>query len=387
MVYLPIGLLLGSSAAGLLDLDVVKDARLIERLSEIVVVISLFTAGLKLRQPQFTRAWWPAYRLASLSMVATVGMIAAVTVWFLGFSWGAGILLGAVLAPTDPVLASEVQVRHPKDDDPLRLTLTAEAGFNDGSAFPFVMLGLGLLGLHDIGEYGLRWLLVDVVWQVVGGLTTGAILGTTVAHLILRRRKRNPHPVILDDFLTVGLICLSYGSALAIHTYGFLAVFAAGLALRRVERLSQGEASKASKKESAKMADAVLNFNEQLERLGEVATVILVGALLDFTFQFNRDLWLIPILLLVIRPIAVLLGLGRAKLENDQRAYVSWFGIRGIGSVYYLHHAITHGVPDALAERMASLVLATIAVSILVHGISVTPLMNFYEKRFARPAG
>ncbi len=381
MVYLPIGFLLARS--GLFTFLPIEEARVFEHIAEGVVIISLFTAGLKLRVPQMSGHWGLAYRLASVSMILTVLMIAGLAHWIFGFSVGAAVLLGAILAPTDPVLASDVQVKSPGDQDPLRFTLTGEAGFNDGTAFPFVMLGLGVLGLHDLGNLWTKWLLVDVLWQIVGGLTVGVGLGMGVAHLILWLRRLNKESVILDDFLTVGLICLSYGVALSIHTYGFLAVFAAGLALRQIERRhSSNDAG-----ESEKMTKAVLNFNEQLERLGEAATVILVGALLSMTFVISHDLWLIPLVLLLIRPVAVYLGLIGSRAQSHHKILLSWFGIRGVGSVFYLMYAVSRGLPEDLSHRLTALVLTTVAVSILVHGVSVTPIMNLYFKRKASTAG
>src|SRR5215212_2725370 len=164
LVYLAVGLALGSSSIDLLSIDIIADAHVIERLTEIAVVISLFTAGLKLRVPWNDSLWKLPLRLALGSMAITVALLALISVAGLGLELGAAILLGAILAPTDPVLASDVQVSDPKDQDRLRFGLTGEAGLNDGAAFPFVMLGLGLLGLHELGPWGLRWFAVDVIW-------------------------------------------------------------------------------------------------------------------------------------------------------------------------------------------------------------------------------
>jgi NhaP-type Na+/H+ or K+/H+ antiporter len=308
------------------------------------------------------------------------------------------VLLGAVLAPTDPVLASDVQVSHPHDQNELRFSLTAEAGLNDGTAFPFVMLGLGLLGLHEIGDFGWRWFAVDLLWAVGAGLLIGATLGVMVARLVLYLRRSHREAVGLDDFLAIGLIALSYGLALLAHSYGFLAVFAAGLAMRSVEmKHSDGEPpelaadlhAEESERELATdpqsapayMAQAVLSFNEQLERAGEIAVVLIIGSLLHFGELLKQPLWFLPLLFLVIRPVAVYLGLARSRVPSQERRLISWFGIRGIGSLYYLTYAINHGVPVALSNTLVSLTLLAIAASIFLHGISVTPLMNRYRSQ------
>ena len=183
MVYLGVGVAIGPLGLGLIRLDALKDVVLLERLTEIAVLISLFTSGLKLELPLKDRRWRIPLQLASVSMVVTVGAITAVGVYLLGLSLGASVLLGAILAPTDPVLASDVQVANPGDRDRLRFGLTGEGGLNDGTAFPFIMLGLGLLGLHELGDSsgfmgisgftGWRWWAVDVVWAVFGGLGLG----------------------------------------------------------------------------------------------------------------------------------------------------------------------------------------------------------------------
>jgi sodium/hydrogen antiporter len=329
-------------------------------------------------------------------MALTIGLVSLAGVVGLGLPWGAAILLGAILAPTDAVLASDVQTTDPTDRDRLRFALTGEAGLNDGAAFPFVMLGLGLLGLHEIGAAGWRWVAVDLVWAVVVGLAIGALLGELVARIVLYLRRTHKEAVGLDDFLALGLIALSYGTALLAHTYGFLAVFAAGLALRRVERKASGDLApgdvmdaagadvqKATHPEKAAvyMAESVLGFNEQLERILEVGMVVLLGGLLSFRTYPPEALWFTPLLLLVIRPAAVVLGLLGSRVSNYQRTLIGWFGIRGIGSIYYLMYAIGHGLPSHIARPLVALTLSTVAVSIVVHGISVTPLMNRYRSR------
>ncbi len=400
ILYLLVGLGLGAFGMGAIRLDPLRHAGLLERVTELAVLVSLFTAGLKIRLPVRDPLWWLVIRLASGSMAVTVGLIALVGTFGLGLPLGAAVLLGAILAPTDPVLASDVQLAAPGDRNRLRFGLTGEAGLNDGTAFAFVMLGLGLLGAHEIGAWGWRWLAVDVVWSTAAGLGTGFALGTLVGHLVLYLRKEHREAFGLDDFLALGLIGLSYGAALLIHSYGFLAVFAAGLALRRIERLATPEDQEAPpsvremaaageaedvathpEKAPAYMAQAVLGFNEQMERILEIGVVLLVGGMLSWRFLPASALWFVPVLFLVIRPLAVLTGLAGARLPRLEKGLMCWFGIRGIGSIYYLLYAIEHGLDPTLAETLAGLTLTTVAVSILLHGISVTPLMKLYEKR------
>ncbi|MEW5929880.1 MAG: sodium:proton antiporter [Gemmatimonadota bacterium] len=398
MVYLLAGVLVGPPVLDLFHVDPVDQSALLERITEVAVIISLFSAGLKLRTPLTDRGWRVPVRLAFLSMTVTVGLIAAAGVLGMGLPLGAAILLGAVLAPTDPVLAADVQVEHPTDRDQLRFSLTGEAGLNDGTAFPFVMLGLGLLGVHEIGEWGWRWAAVDVAWAIVGGLAVGTAMGMVVGRFILYLRREHREAVGLDDFLGLGLIALSYGVALLLHTYGFLAVFAAGLALRRIERRHTGEdepppdikltaeagdvvdVATDPDKAPAYMAQAVLAFSEQLERIGTVAVVVLLGGMLSQSYLSVHAFWFVPLLFLVIRPLAVYAGLLGEEVSPARRRLLSWFGIRGIGSVYYLAFAIEHGIPREVAERLTSIMLAVVVTSIFVHGVTVTPLMRRYER-------
>jgi sodium/hydrogen antiporter len=397
MLYLALGFVLGPAVLGALEIPPLRESALVERITEAVVVISLFTTGLKLRVPLHERRWVLPVRLATVSMVITIGCITLIGFYGLGLPLGAAVLLGAILAPTDPVLASDVQVADAFDRDRLRFGLSGEAGLNDGTAFPFVMLGLGLLGLHDLGAAGWRWWTIDLAWSVAGGLCVGAVLGTLIGRLVLYLRRRHREAVGLDEFLALGLIGLSYGTALLLHTYGFLAVLAAGIALRRVEmqhsgdrstdevraltarRIEEEEPATDPEKAPAVMVHSVLTINERLERIAEVVVVVLIGALVGTASIATSTLWFVAALLFLVRPAAVLLvGVRMTMLE---RGLVGWFGIRGAGSVYYLAYAIQHGIEEDLAAQLTSITMFAVTASVLLHGISVTPLMNTYAAR------
>ncbi len=388
MLYLVVGIGIGPAGLGLLTLDPVFDADLLERLTEIAVLISLFTAGLKLEMPLRDKRWRIPVQLASVSMVLTIAAITAVGFWVMKLPLGAAVLLGAILAPTDPVLASDVQVSDPGDRDRLRFGLTGEGGLNDGTAFPFVMLGLGLLSLHDLGTGGWRWWAIDVVWGVAGGLGIGYLLGALVGRAILYLRVRHREALGSDEFIALGLIALAYGVAVLCKSYGFLAVFAAALALRRIDDeptppSPTAEAETTHAEAPAHMMRQVERFNAQLERFAEVAVVLAVGALLMVVDFRSEVLWFVPVLFLIIRPLAVYLGLIGTHVLPSQRRLIAWFGIRGIGSIYYLMYAITHGLGTEMANRLLSIMLAVVVASIVAHGVSVTPLMRTYEKRKA----
>lgn len=404
IVYLLIGIALGPWWQGVIRVDPILHAPWLHHAAEISVIVSLFTVGMKLRLPLRDRRLRPALCLAFVSMVITVGLIAAAGVWLLQLPLGAAVLLGGMLAPTDPVLASDVQTKNPQDQDKLRLTLTAEGGLNDGTAFPFVMLGLGLLGLHDLGPHGWRWWAIDCAWAVGGGLAIGGLIGTGVGRAVLRLNARRKKIATLGEYLVLGLIGFSYGAAAQLHASGFLAVFAAGVALRAVERAVTGPGNEADaviadasaapipvaravndpKVAPAYFAGALLATNEQLERILEVALVLVVGAVLMVAGLSFEALWFAPLLFFVIRPLATLPLLLVARFTRFEFGAISWFGIRGIGSIFYLMFAIDRGLPAALAAPLASLTLTLVAFSIVVHGVSVTPLLNSYGRRSRR---
>jgi NhaP-type Na+/H+ or K+/H+ antiporter len=403
MVYLCIGYALGPAWLGLIAPDPDRHANLLGRVAEVALLISLFTVGLRMGVPMIDRRWILSLRLAFISMAITVGLIAVVGVWGLGLSWGAAILLGGILAPTDPVLASGIKTQRGTDPDSLRFSLAGEGALNDGTAFPFVLLGLGLLDKYGLGTHILHWWSIDLVWSTAGGLAIGAALSGVIGKLIVHLRTRHQQAIGLDEFVSLGIVAVTYGVAQLCHTSGFLAVFAAGLALQRVKeqpregttplgvapnfrRHAYGALATHSHHASAAMTDAVHGFNGQLEKLAELTMVLLVGAMLPYTAPLSALWWFIPLLFVVIRPAAVFAGTLGEPMELSQRAMIGWFGIRGIGSVFYLLFAIRHGVSGALAQELITLTLASVAISILVHGVSMRPLLRWYVRRIPAPA-
>ena len=396
IIYLAVGILVGPTVLDVFHFNPLQESALLEVLTEVVVLISLFSAGVKMPVPFSLNRWRTPILLASVSMAISVGMVAAFAYYVLGLPLGAGVLLGAIVAPTDPVLATDVQSRHPGDRDQLRFTLTCEAGMNDGSAFPFVMLGMGLLGLHELGDYGLHWVLIDVLWATVAGVVIGLVSGTALAWLGWNLRSEPSRHVLMDDFLGLGLIGAVYGLSVLVDAWGFLAVFFAAVALRQTElklagtRLDfmgtegdQPESMDASpaRESPPTVSEGSLVFKEHLERLSEVMLILLIGGTLFPDSWSWRAISLALFLFMVARPVSVLAGLLGTRTPWRIRGMTGWFGVRGIGSLYYLMYAIQHGLPEPLALELIQLTLIVVALSIVVHGISVKPLMRRFWRR------
>lgn len=398
MIYLAVGLLFGPTVLNLFHFNPLKESALLELLTEAVVLISLFSAGVKMPPPVSFARWRTPILLASVSMTVSVAMVAAFAYFLLGLPLGAGVLLGAILAPTDPVLATDVQIRHPGDRDQLRFTLTCEAGMNDGSAFPFVMLGMGLLGLHELGEFGLRWALVDVLWATVAGIAIGVVSGAAMAHVGQKLRGNPPRQKLMDDFLGLGLIGVVAGLSVMVDAWAFLAVFFAAVALRQTELKLAGPAPSnpdrppidrsepraenivPDDEPAPTVSGGSLVFKEHLERLSELMLILLIGGTLFIDSWSWRAVGFALFLFLVARPVSVLVGLLGTRTSWPTRGMIGWFGVRGIGSLYYLMYAIQHGLPEDLALDLIQLTLIAVTLSILVHGTSVKPLMS----RFVR---
>jgi NhaP-type Na+/H+ or K+/H+ antiporter len=278
---------------------------------------------------------------------------------------------------------------------------------NDGSAFPFVMLGLGLLGLHELGDSGLRWVLVDVLWATAGGLLIGGIAGVALAQGGRMLRGGADKHQLMDDFLGLGLIGVVYGLSSMLHAWGFLAVFFAAVALRQTELRLAGTARAAPQSltlpESARtepvikaplaspapeilptVSEGALIFKEHLERLSELLLVLLVGGMLYLNSWSWEAVGFTLFLFVIARPLSVLIALAGTGTAWRIQAMTGWFGVRGIGSLYYLMYAIQHGLPEPLGLKLIQLTLIVITMSILLHGVSVKPLMEHVWQRGKR---
>ncbi|HBY77361.1 MAG TPA: sodium:proton antiporter, partial [Cyanobacteria bacterium UBA11148] len=350
------------------------EAEFLERLTEFVVIVSLFSCGLKMNRPLKVWAWNSTVRLIGFLMPISIFAVAAIGHWWLGLNWGAAILLGAILAPTDPVLASEVQLSHPDDRDELRFGLTSEGGLNDALAFPFVYFGLYWLKDNNWENWFKQWVAIDLIWAIAAGLVMGVVVAKIVVWLDKRLRRFVSVDALMEDFVALSIILLTYSLTEVVNGYGFLAVFVAGIVAQRSyhdpeKRLSQ------------------LEFTETIEKLMEVGTILLLGSLLRIEpiLKFLPQALLVAgLLIFIIRPLGALISTIGENYSPTRRWLFGWFGIRGVGSIYYLSYALGEGLKGEVGEQIAWITFITIVISVVLHGISATPLMNWYEQEIEK---
>jgi sodium/hydrogen antiporter len=404
-LYLGLGMLLGPSGLGWLKVSVPDATPWFEHLTQVAVIVSLFVGGLKLRLPFSAKAWRAVPILAGPIMLLTILGLAAFSHWVMRMDAALALLLGAVLAPTDPVLASAVSVNDARDHDRMRYGLSGEAGLNDGLAFPFVVFAVAWIEERGPGAWLGTWFLVHVLWAAPIALLIGYAMGKYVGHLAAWLRARHRRPSGPSEFLALSLIALSYSAAEAVSAWGFLAVFAAGVGLRRAERTiveqsPHPQADRArdhppaeelvpasAQRDQGRPAEAIgtlvaetLAFAHTAERLFELLLVVIIGAALSA----HWDARAVPIalfLFFVLRPAATQLSLLNTPTTIAQRWLMGWFGVRGIGSLYYVAYALAR-VPSA--QPVADITLSVVALSIAGHGVSATSLLGLYERSLRR---
>jgi len=352
------------------------DTNWAERLTEFVVIVSLMGAGLKLRRPVGWKTWGTTWRLLAITMPLTIAGIALLGGLGAGLPLAAALLLGAVLAPTDPVLASDVQVegiQGPDEDDAddeVRFALTSEAGLNDALAFPFTNLAIAVAAG---GSWFTGWVVGDVVVPLTVGLVVGVVLGRLIARLAFGRGSSLALARTGQGFVSVGATLLVYGVAELAHGYGFLAVFVAAVTIRHYEL-------------DHEYHEVLHDFAETLERLASIAFLLLLGgsavdgALAALT---PAGVAVAVAAIVVVRPLAGWLGMVGSPTDRPTRAAIAFFGIRGMGTVYYLAHAVNE---EAFPEARAvwSIAILTIMLSIMIHGTTASVAVAGIDRKVAR---
>ena len=357
-------------------MDPVRDAELLAHVTELAVVIALFSTGLKVERRLAWREWSTVTRLLVVGMPAFIALAALFGAGVMGLSWGAAIVLAGALAPTDPVLAGDIGVGPPGDDEEEHephFGVSAEAGFNDGLAYPFVLLGIAVAA----GDRAASWLAWDVAYGVLGGVLLGAGLGYGIAALVSRLRERELLIDALDGWVGVAATLLIFGIAETVSTYGFLAVFAGGLAFHRYEH------------------DHVLNARvhngaEIVEKFGELAVILLLGSMLTLD-GLGAPGWagwgLALLVVFVLRPVTVNLALLGSRLQRPgERAFLAWFGVRGVGTLFYVAAATGLGALSGEEARTITwTAVAVVIVSIVLHGITAGPLNRWLSGHVLNP--
>ncbi|WP_299362557.1 cation:proton antiporter [uncultured Paracoccus sp.] len=382
LISLPIACLLGGIGTGLLfdvpRIDVLGQGPVIQRVTEMAVILSLTGCGLKLDRPLGLRSWGSTWRLLGITMPLCIAAMTLASWSILGLPLAAALLLAAATAPTDPVLASSVQVGPPGEEEEAeaRFALTSEAGLNDGLAFPFIYLALAAAAAMsgssgapgDEGRFSdeviRNWLVIDVAWKIVAGTAVGWLVGRGIAWLAFRVAPPNG---IADAFLAIGLTFVSYSLGEVANGYGFLSVFVAALTFRRYER-------------NHKFHVELHHFVEQVEQLFLIGVIFATGVALAQGLLIpirTPGLVVVGLFLAVIRPVAGWIGLIGNGMPRDERFAVSVLGIRGVGGFYYLAYGLSHG-PFSIetGQILWGVTALIVAVSVVLHGLTAPAIMD-----------
>lgn len=365
IIYVAAGMLLFSLPFGLEKPDPIRFSEATERLTEFGVIIALMGAGIGISRPFSWRSWRTPWQLLGITMPLTIAAVAFLGWWALGLAPAAAVLLGAVLAPTDPVLASDVQVKGPEEDEgEVRFALTSEAGLNDGLAFPFANLAV-LIAIAGVspGNWWSDFLFIEVFYKLAVGIAAGLVVGRLLAFAIFDRRSPLPHT--LDGMVALATTLIAFAGAELAGGYGFLAVFVAGVMIQRSERQHEYH-------------QVMHDFVDQVERLVTAVLLILFGGAITTGLLAAlrwQDALAAAAIVVLVRPVTGWLGLVGTRAGRLERRAIAFFGIRGVGSFYYLSHSLNQvGFSDV--DRLWAIVGLVVVISIGVHGATATPAMR-----------
>lgn len=380
MLFVAAGIVVFALIPDLPDPDPLAHPEVTVHLTELCVIISLMGAGLALNRPLGWRRWSSTWRLLGITMPLSMIAVGLLGWTMLGLGVAAAVLIAAVLAPTDPVLASEVQVSKPAqdpehDDDEVRFALTSEAGLNDGLAFLFTWaaVGIAISGIAPSGWLG-HWLAVDLVWRIAAGVGVGAACGWLLGRMLFSTASERRR--ITDGahgFIALAATFLTYGLTELVHGYGFIAVFVAALVLRSNARHHD-------------YVRVLHGFVEQIERLLTVAVLVLVGGAVSRGALEGIgliDIVFVAAVLLVVRPLAGWIGLAGGVTRRRERMVIAFFGVRGVGSLFYLAFALQEATFPG-GDRLWAVTVLTVLGSVILHGITATPAMRSLDRRHGR---
>lgn len=337
-------------------------------LTELMVIVAIMGTGLRIDVPFSLKRWNAPFRLISITMILCIGALVALGYWWLGWGLASAVLLGAVLAPTDPVLAGDVQVGPPNSDDRRRVqfALTGEAGMNDGLAFPFVWLAIGL-ALSSAGQDFslLEWAAYSVVYKIVAGIVCGYLVGRLVSYLFFHLPDRHNLMHVQQGLVALSATLLVYGVTELLHGYGFIAVFVTAITIRNKEM-------------DHEYHEKLHEFIGQIEHiLLAVMLILFGGSLVDGILGSLTWPAVVAglVFLLLIRPLAGYVSMAGTTMPWQEKLAIGFFGIRGIGSFFYLAFALTE-VDFAFDEQLWSLVAFVVLVSVLGHGLTASYVMR-----------
>jgi sodium/hydrogen antiporter len=372
IIYILLGILLFSILPMLPTPTPLAQPEFTTHITEIVLLVALMGSGLKIDQPFSFKKWVYPLRLVSIGMIACIAVTAFVAWYFVGMDIGSAILLGAILSPTDPVLAGDVQVGppHEGEKESVRFTLTAEGGMNDGTAFPFVWLGI-LIATGAVNQAGgwLEWTGYYLIYKLLAGLAVGWLLGKLLGYVLFSLPEKFRTTRIEDGFVALSITLLVYGVTELIHGYGFIAVFACATTLRNYEM-------------GHHLHTTLHAFSDQVERMLVAIVLLLFGGSL-VEGLLDHLTWPLAIagiaFLFVIRPLTTALALVRTKMLMRERAMVSFFGIRGVGSLYYMGYAAQQA-KLTWVKPMWSMVGFVVLLSVVIHGLTAGSAINKLER-------
>lgn len=372
VIYVLLGFLLYTLIEALPPSDPRVEESITLRLSELVVIISLMGTGLKIDERFSFRKWKVPLRLVSITMILSIALTTILGYYGLGFSLSTALLLGASLAPTDPVLASDVQVGPPleRKRSDVRFALTAEGGLNDGMAFPFTWLAISLaMHADSLQQEILTWFLRDLLYKIIAGVACGIITGKALAYLIfgLPKEHRMSAP---EGFIALSATLLVYGVTELLHGYGFIAVFVCAVTFRNSEMEHEFHVKMHA-------------FSDQIERILVAVVLILLGGSVAYGILSSLTLEYVlfgVIMILVIRPLCSWLSLFNAGFSLKQKSAISFFGIKGVGSLFYLSFGLDQ-TAFADADEMWSIVSFIVLCSILIHGVTAAVWLKKAEEK------